>query len=375
MSAFGNLMPEDGTLAYSILAMIAICGDFPANQISRMPGGERYKKEKLKELKSRGLYRVYYRDKLRSYRLTSAAKKLFLANNSSRFGLYLTGKTETNQLKSEIPRRLRLHRIAETSVTMRNADVSIFRDEKPDVFSSEKAEVDSIWVESPAFYSSREIKEYGAEFVKIRNARSVGTLLAEETAFVVYNMGGSRMRWSYKSEMRTKALIKTILLNRLPEQYSPDSIEGLLLGNSMELAFDLLTDKENVKSNYFILDGNYGCFHYLTNDRKGELLLRLLCDPYKKETLNSLLSENFSVRRLGWLFENDAIDDNGAPVIFAYSFDLPKISRFNSAIQLHEQSGTIICFDYQADVLQRYCCSNIKVRTISADEIERRFFP
>ena len=40
----------------------------------------------------------------------------------------LTGAAETNHIKSEAARRLRLHRIAESTVTMQNADVSIALD-------------------------------------------------------------------------------------------------------------------------------------------------------------------------------------------------------------------------------------------------------
>ena len=42
-------------------------------------------------------------------------------------------------------------------------------------------------------------------------ARSVGVLLTENTAFVVYNLGDSLMIWQYRAEMRTKALMQTIL--------------------------------------------------------------------------------------------------------------------------------------------------------------------
>ena len=83
------------------------------------------------------------------------------------------------------------------------------------------------------------------------------------------------MIWQYRAEMRTKALMQTILCReRLPEQYEPESIRGLLLGDGMELAAAILTGDGGKQ--YFLLDGSYEHFHYLTNDRKGEKLLKIM---------------------------------------------------------------------------------------------------
>ena len=164
---------------------------------------------------------------------------------------------------------------------MMNAGVSVFRDEHPAVFAPICDE--SIHIRSPSFFNSREIKELGTVFAKIRGARSVGVLLTENDIFAVYNLGDALMKWEYKSEMRTKALLKTVLCReRLPEQYSPDSVKGLLFGNTMELAYDLLINKGGQQ--YFILDGNYESFLFLSNDRKGEAVL----DVYKRQGMGSL---------------------------------------------------------------------------------------
>ena len=147
----------------------------------------------------------YYKNGLRGYRLTAAAKKLLLEHNPERFSFYLSGACATNHIRSEPEQRLRLHRVSQTLITMRNANVSIFRDEKLGVFRPGETAIGSIC--TPAFYTSREIKEMGTTFVKIRGARSVGVLLTPQHIHVVYNMGNALMKWSYKAEMRTKALI------------------------------------------------------------------------------------------------------------------------------------------------------------------------
>ena len=88
----------------------------------------------MTSLKKSGLLRTYYRDRLRGYRLGAKAKAALLDGWPERFSPYLTGDTDTNRLKSEVNRRLRLHRLAETYVTMDNAGIGLFQDEKPKVF-------------------------------------------------------------------------------------------------------------------------------------------------------------------------------------------------------------------------------------------------
>ena len=116
-------------------------------------------------------------------------------------------------------------------------------------------------------------------------------------------------------------------------------------------------------------------FFYVTNDRKGDILLRLLCDTEKKEELHQILSLDLIERKANWRIENDAIDKNGDPVLFAYSCDMPRIARYNTALELQGKNGTLICFDYQQNVLERYCGSRIRFQTIGFDKFERRFFP
>lgn len=358
---------------YKLLELIAISGELPADQLGRLPGGVSYKANIIKMLKQRRLLLTYYKNGLRGYRLTASAKALLLDRHPERFSFYLTGSTGTNHIKSEFTSRLRLHRVAEATVTMSGAGVSIFRDEKPPVFSPLWTPAMSLQIEAPAFYSSREIKELGTEFVKIRGARAAGVLLTDETVYVVYNMGGSLMRWNYKSEMRTKALMKSVLCHeRLSAQYAPDAVRGLILGGGMELAYELLTNRGG--KNYFILDGSYDSFYYLTNDRQGERLLQLLCDKTLGDGLRELLASDLQARRPGGTIENDAIDGNGCPVLFAYLCDLPRIMRFDTALRLQNKTGTLICFDHQADALRRYCGERVHIQTIDFDLFERRFF-
>lgn len=366
-------LPEPCSAGYGILALTAICGELPADQLHRLPGGDSYKSKVIQSLKSQKLLRTFYRDSLRGYRLTQAAKSLLCDASPQRFSFALTGAAETNHIKSEITRRLRLHRIAEATITMMNAGVRLHRDEKPDIFAPTWEHGVRPFLSAPVFYNSREIKEMGTVFVKIHGARSVGVLLSPTQIFVVYNFGDGLMKWDYKSEMRTKALMKTVLCNnRLSHLYTPDSVSGLLLGNNLSLAYDILTGQ--ARSQYFLLDGNYEHFYFLTNDRHGERLLQLLCSSELTNQMEDILLADLYEGNESSTLENDAFDEAGDPVLLGYTLDLPRIKRFNTALHLQGRSGTLICFDYQKEFLQRYCCNRVRFQTIDFQKWERSFF-
>ena len=365
-------LPTSDTVSYHLLELIAISGEFPTDQLKRIAGGNAYKEVVVTRLKKQRLVRTVYRDGLRGLRLTPTAKKHLLANNDVRFFSSLSGDSETNHPNTDPARRLRLHRIAAATVTMQNAGVQIFRDEKPDVFAPVMEESELRTVLSPAFYNSREIKEIGTVFVKIKGARSVGVLLTASTVFVVYNLGDSLMKWEYKAEMRTKALMKTVFCRERLTGYSSEDIQGLLLADRMELCADILTNTADKQ--YFLLDGNYDRFLFLTNDHRGERILAMLCEPYLEERLIFLLKSDLLDEDPGLTIENDGFTQDGKPVLFAYTCDLPRIKRFDTALNLREREGVIICFDFQKPALSAACGKQITFQTIDFEKWERSFF-
>lgn len=325
-------------------------------------------------LKKAGLLRTYYRDRLRGYRLGTKAKSVLLDGWPERFTFCLTGDAETNRLKSEANRRFRLHRLAETYITMGNAGVLLYPDEKPKVFAQTGFGGEAVTY--PVFYSSREVKELGADATQIRSSRFAGVLLVPTGIFVTYNSGSALMKWRYKSELRVKTLLWNILCQqRLAQQYRVEQVHGLVLGDSMDLAYQILTSTGGAKHDYFMLDGSYDHFYFLTNDHQGEVILALLCDPVKTAELDRILSQGLSAGNPGRAMEQDAAEPDGTPVLFGYFCDLPRIVRFNTALELMERPGTLICFDFQADVLRRYCGDRVRLQTIDFTKFEGRLFP
>lgn len=245
-------LPAQNTLPYLLLTLTALCGEYPIRQISHLPGGSAYLESVVTALRRDGLLRTFSKDGLRGLRLTSSAKRLLLADAPEWFSAYLTGSSEPNKLKSEISRRLRLHRMAEILTIMHNADIPAFPWEKaPFSAASQSAAI-------PAYYTSREVKEIGPQGAKIKSSRATGILLTDGGIFLTYNTAKAQMKWEYKAELRFKALLQT-------EGVMPDAeISGIVFGSTME-QLSILTQLD--AHSYFLLDGSFPHFYYLTNDR------------------------------------------------------------------------------------------------------------
>ena len=153
------------------------------------------------------------------------------------------------------------------------------------------------------------------------------------------------------------------------------AISGAAKGAAAGGPYQMLTSTGGAKHDYFMLDGSYDHFYFLTNNHQGEVILALLCDPLKTAELNRILSQGLIAGNTGKAIEQDAAERDGTPVLFGYSCDLPRIARFSTSLDLMERPGTLICFDFQAEVLRRYCGGRVRFQTIDFTKFEGRLFP
>lgn len=362
-------LPAQGTLPYQLLALTAVCGEFPTSQLTRLSGGSAYKENVVKALKREGLLKTYYRDGARGFRLTAAAKQLLAVERPEWFASYLSGRSEPNMLKSEISRRLRLHRMAEVLVTMLLAGIPALGWEKPPLFQASSVGLTNSPLEVPVYYSSREVKEIGPLAIKVKNSRAVGILLTDCSIFMIYNTAASRMKWEYKAELRLQALLRTELCQG--SQFAEAEISGVVFGTSMEQMLPFLGCSGDGTRDCFVMDGTLAHFYFLTNDHHGEVILRLLSTPELKGILDEILSEDLADARPGWGVEHDAVAEGDMPVLFAYTCDMPRIRRFDTALELRGLSGILICFDFQAEILRVSCGPRVRLQSIDFTLFER----
>ena len=262
----------------------------------------------------------------------------------------------------------RLHRIAQTYVTMLNAGAVIYRDEKPPVFVP--GDSSPCRIEAPAFYDSREMKERDLEMVKVHGSRMVGSLLTQSRTFAVFNGMDAVPTFDTQIEQRGKIMLQNIRYTRTSVSHTPD---GILLSDQWTVMTTLLEDAKTYKKEHFLFGEGYEHFYFLTNDYHGETLLWLLCHPEIIGQLNAMLLQELQPPCRNAFIENDARTDAGAPILFCYLPDLPRLFRFLSALELLQMKGAILCFDFQADALRSLCGDRVEVQTIDFAEFERRF--
>lgn len=370
MSQKERQAPPPDTAAGLFLTLTALSGELPTALVSRLPGGDAYKTKVIKRLKKNGLLRTYYADRLRGFRLTAAAKKLLLESWPDQFSSYLTGRTETNTLKSEPLRRLRLHRMAEVLVTMYNAGATVFPWQKPVVFGPVPPP-DDTWIEQPTYYSSREVKEIGPQRDKIRGSRATGVLLTEDDVLAVYNAGASEMKWEHNAEMRLEVLLKIDLCqHRLPHQYMDAEQSAIVFGTDIKQMPIMMGIGGDQRRKYFAVEENYSHFYFVTGDDHGEFVIRLICEPDKKSVLDGILMEGLAEPRPNWLVEHDAIEDGG-PALFGYTCDMPRIKRFIGGLGVHGFRGTLYCFDFQEEAMRQICGPNVDIRGIDFEAVRQ----
>ena len=355
--------------------MIAISGELPSDSLRLFHRNIKYARTVMYDIRDKDLMRIYYRDKIRGYRLTPQAKAALLKQNPSRFSPYLTGLVETNRIKNTPIRRQRLHCLGEVNIMMTSSEVAVFPDQKPAVFAPDAVKEQKI--QSAAFYSSREIKQMDKEnTIKLSGSQMAGVLLTPTKAYITYNSRKDLLDLDYRYEQRCHTLISSALCNKLLyKQYRPGDICGLMFARDLSVIRHILYTDNTHLHDFFLLDGDYDHFYYLTTDHYGEILLKLLADPQKQESLNRVLRQDLTSPKSVVPFNCDGIDRNGLPVLFGYLLDFPRINRFSTSLKNHKKRGVVICFDFQQPLLAEFLNSRITLQAISFEKFERSFFP
>ena len=365
-------MLRPDTQKYQLLELIGISGEFPADQLNRLFCSPSYAEKVITELKADKLIRTHYKDRLRGYRLTKRAKEMLLYQNPPRFHSCLTGNTETNHIRSEVSKRIRLHQKAQVYLTLLHTGIPLYHDEKPPIFSADDYEASIDRESIPCFYSSREIKELGETTTKFKSSRSIGVFLAPHCVYAVYNTGSGISKWEHKTEIKLNAFLQHYLQS-IPYT-GPPCIRAIMFGNDMETALRLLTSTGGYKRSLFMLDDSFEHFHFVPSNAEGESLLKILMNPKMMAALNQLLLSDQESLQGDIPFEHDAIAPGGIPTLLAYQFDMQRICRFNKGLDVYGMAGNLICFDFQIPVLKKYMNSNVHFSSIDLTKFRKEFF-
>ena len=366
---------DTSSKAYKLLSLIAISGECSKDVYPFLYLTDSYNEKLMTRLKSDGLIKIHYKDKLRGIRLTRRGKDLLLSLSPERFSYYFADNSETNRPRSDLPRRLRLQQASIAYAMLQCAGIPVYPEEKPALFSGNPQ--DSAKFALPLFYTAREWKELGAETIKINNSRSLGILLCEDALYVLYFTGDHPIKWEYRTELRLKAFLnyhlKQDIFAGLYQKNTDYPIKALFLGSPMESAKTLMESNGGYQKSYFYLDGSFDYMHFLPVSMKGITMLKLLIYPALQSTLDSLLLSDLEPANPDLGLIHDAIKGT-TPVLLSYNFDMLRLSRFKTALSFHGITGHLICFDFQKDTLHSYFGDLATIETIDLAKFERRFF-
>ena len=87
----------------------------------------------------------------------------------------------------------------------------------------------------------------GIDTTQVRSSRFAGVLLAPTGIFVTYNSGTALMKWRCKSEMRVSADVECPVPTASGRSVPRRRCAWLVLGESMELAYQMLTSTGGAK--------------------------------------------------------------------------------------------------------------------------------
>ena len=365
---------DTSSKAYKLLSLIAISGECSKDVYPFLYLTDSYNEKLMTRLKSDGLIKIHYKDKLRGIRLTRRGKDLLLSLSPERFSYYLTDNSETNRPRSDLPRRLRLQQASIAYAMLQCAGIPVYPEEKPALFSGNPQ--DSAKFALPLFYTAREWKELGAETIKINNSRSLGILLCEDALYVLYFTGDHPINWESRTELRLKAFLnyhlKQDIFEGLCQKNTDYPIKAIFLGSPMDSARILMESNGGFQKSYFYLDGSFDFMHFLPVSMEGITMLKLLSNHALQSALDTLLLSDLAPANPDLGLTHDAVK-GVSPVLLSYNFDMLRISRFKTALSFHGITGHLICFDFQKEVLQSYFGNLATLETIDLAKFERRF--
>lgn len=351
-------MKENEYLNEKILSLVAYSGETRADSLARLNGGRSYKRQLLSELESINYVKKYIFNDIKCYRLTNRSKKMLVSKNPRRFSLVFD-----SWVKSEAHRRIRLHTISETLVSMLNTGVEIFVDKKMDIFGN-CYQKDRLVV--PAYYTSADVRRL--EDRNFLNSKFTGLLFTRENIFFVYNAGDGYNNWYPNSEMKMMAGIKGFIENsKLRGVFNAECFHAVVFGRNYDTAVKLLTEKKN----YFLLQQSCS-FFFIPFDGTGDSLLRILCAPKLQQSLNQFIFGMFEKTMPDYAIDCDGTLE-GAPVLVSYIIDLPRLNRFLYALRYYNKSGIVFCFDIQEPFFLKLRHKLLELKTISYANFERSF--
>ncbi len=346
------------TAERELLELIGLVGELPLDSLKNVRRNSDYIKKIVRRLKKEERIVVYTKDKIKALRLSKGSIKKLMEINSNRFERL----DKESIFRSDLQKRLRIHRTAEVSLLMLNSGVNVYKNDKPIILKK----IDSIEnIVGKNFYNSTELKRVLSDrFTTISSSRFIGILPTQNELCILYNCDDKLMRWAKSSEDKAYTFFEYFIGNRYK-----DRVTRLMIGRTMEFALKLISTIESRPSNngiYLSLD--YDNFYYAPNNEYGEIVIRLISDNDKYKKLVEVTTRG--MESTGSLQELSEYTQDKVPVLLMFKFDMIKLVKFVYGLKTRNIKGKILCLDFQQEVIRNYCGDIVEVEALSSEKLK-----
>ena len=356
--------------AVRLLMLIGVSGEMPVDWAAYAVGSCSYCAALITRLKREGYISLRCKDGLKGYVLKAKAKKRLLELWPEDFAPFLCGSVETNHIKSEPDKRLRLHRMSMVWIYLSVAGVPVYKSSKLDFFSPMFHSVPSwegqkmIGKDMGGYYGTLEFKRSMAK--EIGGSRACGVLLTSMKPYIVYNSMDCLLKWAKKTERTMRSRLEAVFRNK--GYHAP--ADAVMFGNRMDMLLRLLESDGGIKGNLFALDDIYERIYFIPLIKEAQIQVRLMMNSEEDRRLRDFLcTALWKINGADGALD-DGVDRDGNPVYFCYELELWRLKRVCGKIE-REGRGTIYCFDYQEEAMKVYMGSEAVVKGIVREKAIR----
>lgn len=352
-----------------LLFYVGYCGEFPVHLVGRIGGHWDWNRHVVYRALDKGyvtLFRGKYRQRiLKSLRITDTGLD-YLGTRDEKSARRVLAKMEENALgHSGIDKMSRAHSLAIGFVMSVNAGAVVFPEKKPSLLLNPHTAHPCIDTDTSYFYSPQEIRSAIAELdwrTTPKTTRLIGIIVHGQRVFCLYNTGYSRMYWMKSEEENMATSINAILAAR---GFKVTITSQVVIGNHMRVANRIARLGINNHSRYFVVsDDPFNNCYYLTNDTGGDVLLRTIIDPELGHAEDLKFLAGYRIPNYTSAAYDAITPDGTRPVTLGYQCDLLALLNMDKAPKGFEQSPILLCYDYQADVLQSIVGVEVEVRPL-----------
>ena len=340
-----------------LLVMAAICGELPSDLAGEIVGSDSYAAAVITRLKQDGYISVRNKKGCKGYVLKAKGKRYVLEKYGADTGYFLSGAVETSHVKSEIEKRIRLHRMGRAWVFCFKMGIPIFRSKNPELLAAGRQR----WGGETAYYGSLEFK---SQSDAIKGSRACGLLLNKESGYVVYHSMAQKMKWAKKTERSMRTWAEKLFLWK---GLSPPA-DAVIIGDTMDFMLELLESSGGIRENLYQVDDIYDRYYYMPMGGMAAVQMQILLGKTRRTALYKFLC--------GILEHVDGrdytvyagLDGEGNPVYFCYELEMRHLKRVRQDLGWKKR-GSILCLDYQQKALENYFGEGTKIRAILSEKV------